>query len=51
MALTTDWQCQFGLPADLIKGGMCISGMYDLAPVRLSARNRYVRFDDRRSPR
>jgi len=46
VALTTDWQCQFGLPADLIKGGMCISGMYDLAPVRLSARNRYVRFDD-----
>jgi arylformamidase len=46
VALTTDWQCQFGLPADLIKGGMCISGMYDLAPVRLSARSRYVAFDD-----
>jgi arylformamidase len=25
---------------------MCISGMYDLAPVRLSARSRYVLFDD-----
>jgi arylformamidase len=46
VALTTDWQRQFGLPADLIKGGMCISGMYDLTPVRLSARNRYIRFDD-----
>jgi arylformamidase len=46
VALTTDWQRQFGLPADLIKGGMCISGMYDLAPVRLSARSRYVTFDD-----
>jgi len=46
VTLTTDWQCQFGLAADLIKGGMCISGMYDLAPVQLSARNRYVRFDD-----
>jgi arylformamidase len=46
VALTTDWQCQFGLPADIIKGGMCVSGMYDLAPVRLSARSRYVRFDD-----
>ena len=46
VALTTDWQRQFGLPADLIKGGMCISGMYDLAPVRLSARSRYVAFDD-----
>jgi arylformamidase len=46
VALTTDWQCQFRLPADIIKGGMCVSGMYDLAPVRLSARSRYVRFDD-----
>jgi arylformamidase len=25
---------------------MCVSGMYDLTPVRLSARSRYVRFDD-----
>jgi arylformamidase len=46
VALTTDWQCQFRLPADIIKGGMCVSGMYDLRPVRLSARSRYVRFDD-----
>jgi arylformamidase len=46
VALTTDWQCDFGLPADIIKGGMCISGMYDLTPVRLSARSRYVAFDD-----
>jgi arylformamidase len=46
VALTTDWQYQFGLPAEIIKGGMCVSGMYDLTPVRLSARSRYVRFDD-----
>ena len=46
VALTTDWRCQFGLPADIVKGGMCISGMYDLTPVRLSARSRYVQFDD-----
>ena len=46
VALTTDWQRQFDLPADIIKGGMCISGMYDLTPVRLSARSRYVAFDD-----
>jgi arylformamidase len=47
VALTTDWQGQFGLPADLIRGGICVSGMYDLDPVRLSARSRYVAFDDR----
>ncbi len=46
VALTTDWQRNFNLPADIIKGGMCISGMYDLDPVRLSARSRYVAFDD-----
>ena len=46
VAMTTDWQRGFGLPADIIKGAMCISGMYDLTPVRLSARNRYVAFDD-----
>lgn len=46
VALTADWPRNFGLPADIIKGGMCISGMYDLTPVRLSARSAYVKFDD-----
>ena len=46
MAPGSNWPRGFGLPANTIKGGMCISGMYDLAPVQLSARNRYVRFDD-----
>ncbi|HEU0157546.1 MAG TPA: alpha/beta hydrolase [Stellaceae bacterium] len=46
VALTTDWPGAFGLPADIIRGGMCVSGMYDLLPVRLSARSRYVAFDD-----
>jgi arylformamidase len=46
VALTTDWLKDFGLPADSIKGGLCISGMYDLSPVRLSQRSAYVKFDD-----
>jgi len=46
VAQTTNWQRDFGLPGDIIKGGMCISGMYDLTPVRLSARSNYVKFDD-----
>jgi arylformamidase len=45
--LITDWARDFGLPADLVKGGLCMSGMYDLRPVRLSARSSYVKFDDR----
>ena len=44
--VVTDWQKQFGLPANLVKGGMCLSGMYDLKPVRLSARSSYVPFTD-----
>ena len=44
--LTTDWAKDFGLPADLLKGGLCISGMFDLKPVRLSARSSYVAFTD-----
>ncbi len=46
VALTTDWQSNFDLPPDIIKGGLCASGMYDLAPVRLSHRSSYVRFTD-----
>jgi arylformamidase len=46
VALTTDWSRQYGVPADIIKAGMCTSGMYELAPVRLSARANYVKFTD-----
>ena len=45
-ALTTDWQSGYNMPPDIIKGGICVSGMYDLEPVRLSARSNYVKFDD-----
>jgi arylformamidase len=45
-ALVTDWQKDFGLPANIIKGGLVISGMYDLKPVRLSKRSKYVNFTD-----
>jgi arylformamidase len=44
--LTTDWPRDFNLPADIVKGGLCLSGMYDLKPVRLSARSKYVKFTD-----
>ncbi len=46
VVLTTDWAGDFGLPADAVRGGLVISGMYDLEPVRLSARSEYVRFTD-----
>jgi arylformamidase len=44
--LTTDWPKDFNLPPDIVKGGLCCSGMFDLKPVRLSARSGYVKFTD-----
>jgi len=34
------------VPANFIKGGLLVSGMYDLKPVRLSKRSEYVKFTD-----
>jgi arylformamidase len=41
--LTTDWKTQLGLPADVIKSGLLMSGSYDLEPVMLSIRSSYVK--------
>jgi arylformamidase len=45
-ALVTDWRKDFALPPDILKGGLVISGMYDLKAVRLSKRSEYVKFTD-----
>jgi arylformamidase len=46
VVLVTDWRNDFNLPVDTVKGGLCCSGMFDLKPVRLSARSSYVKFTD-----
>jgi arylformamidase len=43
--VTHDWRKE-GLPVDILKGAMLGSGMYDLKPVRLSKRSKYVKFTD-----
>ncbi len=43
--VTHDW-AKDGLPADILKGAALSSGMYDLKPVRLSKRSKYVKFTD-----
>lgn len=40
----TDWT-RYGLPSDVVKSTLCASGIYDLLPVRLSARNKYLKLD------
>ena len=46
VALVTDWVNDYDVPADVIKGSLCMSGMFDMAPVRLSWRRTYVNFTD-----
>jgi arylformamidase len=41
----TDWASEFNLPPHVVKSVICASGIYDLLPVRLSARNDYVQLD------
>lgn len=41
-----NWRRSAGLPEDVIKGAVLVSGMYDLEPVRLSARNDYLELDE-----
>jgi len=43
--LITEWEKQ-GLPRNILKGAVLGSGMYDLAPVRLSKRSSFVKFTD-----
>jgi arylformamidase len=43
----TDWPSDFGLSPEVVKSAICASGIYDLRPVRLSARNDYVKLDAR----
>lgn len=45
VALLCDWKAR-RLPANPYKGAVLASGMYDLRPVRLSSRSRYVAFTD-----
>ena len=51
--IATDWKAQ-GLPGDLVKGGVPISGIFDLHPIRRTSINDDVRLDqaaaDRLSP-
>src|SRR5262249_55683585 len=42
----TEWEKDFGLPRETLKGATLCSGMYDLKPVRLSKRSEYVKFTD-----
>jgi arylformamidase len=42
---TTDWRA-FHVPSNILAGALLCSGIYELAPVRLSKRSQYVNFTD-----
>ena len=44
--LSTQWT-DFGMPADILKGGLIMSGWSDLYPISLSSRQSYLKFDKR----
>ena len=43
--VVTDWD-KLGVPRTVLKGAVMGSGMYDLKPVRMSARSKFVKFTD-----
>lgn len=46
MMASTDWPAfEAGLPADLVKSGLCISGLFELEPVRLCYLNEVLGMD------
>ena len=47
MMAATDWTHQGGLPAGIVRGACCVSGVYDLEPLRLSYHQAVLRLDAR----
>ena len=45
VVLTTDWAA-LGAPANLVKGGTALSGMYEMIPVMLSSRREFVKLSE-----
>lgn len=46
MCAITRWAADYGLPADPLRGGLLISGLYDLEPLRHSYLQPQIRLDD-----
>ena len=51
MMLTTDWAGDYGLPADVLKGVTCVSGLFDLRPVRRAFMNDWLQLDQMEAER
>ena len=47
MVAATDWAAEYGLPANAVRGGVAISGLFDLEPIRLSFVNAELRLTEK----
>ena len=46
MCLMTDWAGEYGLPRDVVKGGLAISGVFDLRPIKHTSMQPQIRLTD-----
>jgi len=46
MMLATDWERDFGVPADVVKGATAVSGLYDMRPIQKSFVNEWLKLDE-----
>jgi arylformamidase len=46
MCLLTDWERDYGLPRDVVKGGIAISGVFDLTPIKHTSMQPQIRLTD-----
>ncbi|MES2413444.1 MAG: alpha/beta hydrolase [Pseudomonadota bacterium] len=49
MLIAPDWLAESGLPEDIVKGAVLVSGLYDLAPVQQTTPNEWLRLDEARA--
>lgn len=42
MMLATDWEAEYGLPANIIKGAVCLSGLFDVRPLGRAFTNEWL---------
>lgn len=46
MCMNTDWEGDYGLPPDVVKGGFPVSGVFDLRPIRYTLMQPALQLDD-----
>ncbi len=46
MMLATDWEADYGLPADVVKGAAPISGLFDMRPLRQAFTNEWLQLSE-----